>query len=1611
MDEKYFDIDIEDDFSDSFYQQRQAAHEMDSPAMELIRKNEPDSPDRETEPTVSSPPESPGRTPEEIEQKKQEFIKKQKDAGKTDEEIQAELGGLEEPWIDPTAAASGGFGGVGAASFRAGMKFVPTLGRAILAAGTGALMDYPVGMATEKVGEKYPKLAMPFNVMTGMVSGMTLENLIEKSVIKAFSKKGVRPAAKLVKDSIEKIRSNLEIEKYDDELTAAVVRDLTAEYDINVDRFLKDNTSEFIRKELTPEKWLEEFGESMMVKTPIGEVKMGENQLAKLQAGKREEFFGLIKPTLEDPLFVLKDKKGGKVFMKTFTSDGQTNFVSVTYNIDGLDVSVSNRPERLKRIIKNVKEGELIYQKTTALSPPSRAADQPTGADGRLDKKTITPSEEKVKEAVRPYEQDIEIPIETKEIHNKIFQDLEARNTRRVRAISGNLDQSPSGVRTLGLAINTELAQRGRIDLRGKIANSAEDVADIAQVYRDPRFETLRIIYVKEGQIVAHEGITSRMPGFSKAFSDDPEKEIWKITDRMKRLNADGYYLLHNHPSGTLEASAADQNLTAIFADRIQGLKAHIIINSGKYVELIPIPDQAGRLNLESQVKPVSDLPDDWEDPILQAAIPHDMLGRPVLNPETVALIGSKLKSPEGYATLLYRDAKGEIRAIQEVPVNLLAQVEHATNFLRGQARNFGAVDIIAVSGEKAKGFGKDMPYGVENELIKNGTLRDIVIYQEPDSWGKGFLTARELGAEVSPGKRFGKEEKDFPAYRVSEEGTMEYQASLDARLSKLFGDSDKSLVEIMKDAEPKAAQFLNANLDNLPDKAININFSRLETSEDIKELIAKTAEIFEPGIQQARRGKVSNVETERLADEMGMTAGQLLKRTKGQAFNAHEAVAARKILLESGHTLMDLARKITEGQDDKLTRFAFQRQLSIHYAVQAQVSGMTAEAGRALQAFQVMARESQGRMKQIDEVMQSLKGRITTEKMAQAITEIDSIQGLNQFAKKVRKANTFDMFMEAWINSLLSGPVTHAVNSTSNALVALWQVPERLVASGISKLTGSQEIAAGEALEQAYGLIEGFKDGIKLFGHSLKTGESSDLFTKIDIPRQGAITAENVKQTLWGRAIKATIAPEAFEEGGISAKAVNLMGAGTRLPGRLLTAEDEFFKAVGYRMELRTQAFRQARAEGLKGDDAARRMQEIIADPPDTIHLAAIDNARYQTFTSELGEMGKRGMHFLSHPYARPLRLIIPFIQTPVNIMKFAGERSPAALAMPKVWADLRAGGARRDLALARVSLGSMVMAMTSIMAAQGHITGGGPSDPEMKKIKRNTGWQPYSLKIGDKYYSYSRLEPLGMLFGIAADTAEIIGQTGEEDAKTLATAGAIALAKNITSKTFFKSLSDAMKAFDDPDRFAEKFLQGYAKSVIPTGVAQIERVTDPVLRETYSPYGFWSETWNEIKSRIPGWSKDLPPRRNLWGEPIIMEGGMGPDIISPIYTSTGKHSPVDEELLRMKIPLTMPKTIQSIHGIPVRFTPKEYDRYIVLTNSIKMPQTGKNLKSTLDRMVKKNPRYKQANDEQKERMIRFYIYQSRDMAREKLYEESGDIRWLVEELSKEKVKMMQQQ
>ena len=133
--------------------------------------------------------------------------------------------------------------------------------------------------------------------------------------------------------------------------------------------------------ELTPENWIAKFGEDGNVETPIGVVKMGENQFIKMFTRKRAEYFGMVYPTLNNPDVIIEknapengaERDTKYIFVKTFIkSDGGriVHFESITVQRDGMEVSISSHEAEAKDIKKDMQKEKILHI-SKKLSPGS----------------------------------------------------------------------------------------------------------------------------------------------------------------------------------------------------------------------------------------------------------------------------------------------------------------------------------------------------------------------------------------------------------------------------------------------------------------------------------------------------------------------------------------------------------------------------------------------------------------------------------------------------------------------------------------------------------------------------------------------------------------------------------------------------------------------------------------------------------------------------------------------------------------------------------------------------------------------------------------------------------------------------------------------------------------------------------------------------------------------------------------------------------------------------------------------------------------------------------------------------------------------------------------
>lgn len=814
----------------------------------------------------------------------------------------------------------------------------------------------------------------------------------------------------------------------------------------------------------------------------------------------------------------------------------------------------------------------------------------------------------------------------------------------------------------------------------------------------------------------------------------------------------------------------------------------------------------------------------------------------------------------------------------------------------------------------------------------------------------------------------------------TGEEATLALEAREAAR---------RPLVEITEEAEQRSARFIIAQpgLLTIEGKTPHVNFNMITSSADVREAIAQTSALVREAAEKQRRG------TQTIDEIITASKGsrfqdveEILGIQPGSALNASDAFAVRQVWIDSANQLMEVATAVKNGNFSRTNEFL--NQFVIHSNIHIAFTGVRAEAGRATRAFGIdLTPGVRGQIQNLTKIIEAQNG-IDPVRLAEMIASIPSPEKLARFSVDAQRATTSDVVLETWINALLSNPTTHVVNLLSNALTTAWAIPERFLAAGMGG------IQAREGVYLMRGMIAGVGDGFTLAWQAFKTGEPQRGVSKVETMRRAAVTGKTFNTT------------------GSIGKGIDFLGQMIRLPGRFLIAGDEFFKAINYRGELEAQALRQATGEGLTGNAHAARVAAIIQDPSPGIKDASENFAFYQTFTNMLDQEGAafeqlgRFTQKLSEGLdeAPILRVTLPFIRTPFNIARFTAERTPLGLLSRNVFNALRSGGPAGALARSKMALGTMTMAMLASYAAEGRITGKGPGNKALQDTKRRLGWQPYSLRIGETYVSYSRLDPLGNLIGIVADYVEARGEMDDDSAMAIAGAAMMAFYQNISSKTYLKGVSTLVKTLSPPGYNSEaavafkpgqRFLSQLAGSVVPSGVANLTRSTgipgvvpaDPILRDARSAL-------DRVRSRLPGLSTTVKPRRNLWGEPILLEAGIPWGMVNPLYIRTRKPDVVDNKIWELRVPLNhAPRTWLSSTGAPVELSSNQYERFQLLSAGEGLEGFDTTLKASLGALIQ-NREFATTDLEFQRDDIRAEVADYRRAAKEQLLDEDEDLR-----------------
>lgn len=252
-----------------------------------------------------------------------------------------------------------------------------------------------------------------------------------------------------------------------------------------------------------------------------------------------------------------------------------------------------------------------------------------------------------------------------------------------------------SGAALLASGIPKDFVHEGTVSLLGRTVKTADDLAELAQVYRDPRFETLRVVYVRGDKVVHQTGISSRLPGsvkFKFGEEDTWSASMSALRQMMLKSKATGYYMLHNHPSGNPIPSSADEVVSWRSAQDMAGFLGHVVIDNGAYsVISMEDGDTVTTTKNHNFGGYVSGENPELDHPVLHAGIK-------VTGPKQLAIIAKAVEGAPGMVTVIgITGSNSAVRAIAQFPVSMMNGDMRSLARIRRFAINSGSRSLFAV--------------------------------------------------------------------------------------------------------------------------------------------------------------------------------------------------------------------------------------------------------------------------------------------------------------------------------------------------------------------------------------------------------------------------------------------------------------------------------------------------------------------------------------------------------------------------------------------------------------------------------------------------------------------------------------------------------------------------------------------------------------------------------------------------------------------------------------------------------------------------------------------------------------------------------------------------
>lgn len=552
-----------------------------------------------------------------------------------------------------------------------------------------------------------------------------------------------------------------------------------------------------------------------------------------------------------------------------------------------------------------------------------------------------------------------------------------------------------------------------------------------------------------------------------------------------------------------------------------------------------------------------------------------------------------------------------------------------------------------------------------------------------------------------------------------------------------------------------------------------------------------------------------------------------------------------------------------------------------------------------------------------------------------------------------------------------------------------------------LSMLGNPKTHVRNEIANVAMSIVKLAKDTVSATGQDIFV---SDKANKTRTLKTASKEVKNLASTTYEQAKEGTVGNKYNEKNDLEDRKQvfknNWLEKVRKLNDRLLTKEDQYFKKLNYKKAFSNYLT----AQGISTETDIQNNPQII----ERAKQFAINEANIATFNqpNKLAEFINSADTKLGTPGKVIRGAIIPFTRTPLNIAKTGIEYTPG-VGLATTIADVKKApknmkGSVLIDGLSKQITGSSLALLGYALAKSGIVTAGAGDDKDDYFEINQGSKMDYSIKLGDTSYDLSWLSPSSMPFFVGARMFEVLDKQEGINENIILESLASTL-DPLSEMSCISSFTDILQSYNQDSTGMIKdmgvsTMQNYLSQFIPTVSGQFARLFDDTKRTTMAdknaPNKISQETYRTLAYKIPGLRNTLPESTDYLGREKKEEENKGirafDAFLNPANKKKDEMTKEGKEVVRLYQKTGNGDVIPSALAQNIKYNDNNYEMSRKEYNKYKK-DFGDTYSDNVKELMKTDA-YKDADDNDKAKMIAGVMKYSKDKAKDVFLTDKGE-------------------